>query len=132
CQLYFRDSCPRHGLPHFIHDSPAEGEREQGRGRRRERAAVIGVVGGGGGGVSRAVLSLPTGLGLREREGGAEGSVGVFCCHPSLPPGVIFGPYQGEILLHRKDCTVFSWAIKENGTYFYVDASDENSSNWMR
>ncbi|KAJ8342080.1 hypothetical protein SKAU_G00320080 [Synaphobranchus kaupii] len=85
CQLYFSESCPAHGPPHFIKDSA--------------------VLEGAG---DRAVLSLPQCLGW------------------------IFGPYEGEGLLSRKACTKYSWAIKDKGFFFYVDASDESKANWMR
>ncbi|XP_041093483.1 histone-lysine N-methyltransferase PRDM9-like [Polyodon spathula] len=113
CRLYFRDSCPHHGAPTFVSDSPVPNEPTS----------------------SRAILSLPEGLVVQERGQGAGGrasSVGVWTSMTSLAPGWIFGPYEGEILLDKQDCTVYSWAIKENGSYFYIDASDESKSNWMR
>ncbi|XP_035275439.1 uncharacterized protein LOC118228208 [Anguilla anguilla] len=108
CQLYFSDSCPAHGPPHFIKDS-----------------AVLEGVG------DRAVLSLPQCLVLVERSQDPMGAVGVFS-QSHLSQGSIFGPYEGEGLLSRQACTKYSWAIKDKGFFFYVDGSDESKANWMR
>uniref|UniRef100_A0A4W3H142 SET domain-containing protein n=1 Tax=Callorhinchus milii TaxID=7868 RepID=A0A4W3H142_CALMI len=106
CRLYFRESCPHHGSPTFVSD-PLVPECLP----------------------SRALLTLPEGLAIKERP---EGGLGVWCTLPSIPRGCIFGPYEGEIVTERSNCTVYSWAIRENGSYYYVDASDETKANWMR
>ncbi|KAJ6654798.1 hypothetical protein lerEdw1_006487 [Lerista edwardsae] len=106
CRLYFRDSCPHHGPPSFVSDSPVP-----------ERAP------------SRALLSLPEGLVVKERP---QGGFGVWSTLPALPRGCIFGPYEGDVVRERGDCTCYSWAVRENGSYFFVDASDDSKSNWMR
>nr|XP_056719785.1 E3 SUMO-protein ligase ZBED1-like [Euleptes europaea] len=106
CRLYFRDSCPHHGPPTFVADSPVP-----------ERAP------------SRALLSLPEGLLVKER---SQGGFGVWNALPALPRGCIFGPYEGEVVREHGDCTRYSWAVRDNGSYFFVDASDESKSNWMR
>ncbi|KAM4014848.1 E3 SUMO-protein ligase ZBED1-like isoform 1-T2 [Anomaloglossus baeobatrachus] len=106
CRLYFRDSCPQHGAPTFILDTPVP-----------ENVP------------SRALLSLPEGLVVKER---SQGGFGVWCTIPIIPRGCIFGPYEGDIIVDRSDCTVYSWAIRENGSYFYIDASDDSKSSWMR
>ncbi|CAJ0927993.1 unnamed protein product [Ranitomeya imitator] len=106
CRLYFRDSCAQHGAPTFILDTPVP-----------ENVP------------SRALLSLPEGLVVKER---SQGGFGVCCTIPIIPRGCIFGPYEGDIIMDRSDCTVYSWAIRENGSYFYIDASDDSKSSWMR
>ncbi|CAM4690642.1 unnamed protein product [Lepidochelys olivacea] len=106
CRLYFRDACPQHGAPTFIADSPVPARAP-----------------------SRALLSLPQGLLVKERP---QGGLGVWSALPALPRGCIFGPYQGEVLLELGACTLFSWAVRENGSYFYIDASDDSKSSWMR
>uniref|UniRef100_A0A8C8S1M6 Uncharacterized protein n=1 Tax=Pelusios castaneus TaxID=367368 RepID=A0A8C8S1M6_9SAUR len=106
CRLYFRDACPQHGVPTFIADSPVPARAP-----------------------SRALLSLPQGLLVKERP---QGGLGVWCALPALPRGCIFGPYQGEVVLEHQECTLFSWAVWENGSYFYIDASDDSKSSWMR
>ncbi|KAJ8271203.1 hypothetical protein COCON_G00100620 [Conger conger] len=108
CQVYFSESCPAHGPAHFMKDSV--------------------VLEGAG---DRAALSLPQCLVLVERSQDPAGGVGVFSQTP-LSQGCIFGPYEGEVLLSRKTCTKYSWAIKDKGFFFFVDASDESKSNWMR
>ncbi|XP_030053877.1 zinc finger BED domain-containing protein 1 [Microcaecilia unicolor] len=106
CRLYYRDSCPQHGAPTFILDTPVP-----------ENVP------------SRALLSLPEGLVVKERP---QGGFGVWCTIPVIPRGCIFGPYEGDVLVDRNECTVYSWAVRENGAYFYIDASDESKSSWMR
>ncbi|XP_068097505.1 E3 SUMO-protein ligase ZBED1-like [Hyperolius riggenbachi] len=106
CRLYFRDSCPQHGTPTFILDTPVP-----------ENVP------------SRALLSLPEGLVVKERP---QGGFGVWCTIPVIPRGCIFGPYEGDILVDRNDCTVYSWAVRDNGSYFYIDATDDSKSSWMR
>ncbi|KAI1887895.1 hypothetical protein AGOR_G00195200 [Albula goreensis] len=92
CQLYFSDSCPSHGAPHFVRDSAVP-------------------EGAGSGAESRAVLSLPQCLVLVERSQEPGGEMGVFSQTP-LSQGWIFGPYEGEGLLSRQACTKYSWAKK--------------------
>ncbi|TFJ95097.1 NADH dehydrogenase [Platysternon megacephalum] len=106
CRLYFRDACPQHGAPTFIADSPVPARAP-----------------------SRALLSLPQGLLVKERP---QGGLGVWSARPALPRGCIFGPYQGEVVLEHGACTLFSWAVRENSSYFYIDASDDSKSSWMR
>ncbi|KAM4703049.1 E3 SUMO-protein ligase ZBED1-like [Rhinophrynus dorsalis] len=106
CRLYFRDSCPQHGSPTFILDTPVP-----------ENVP------------SRALLSLPDGLVVKERP---QGGYGVWCTIPVIPRGCIFGPYEGDVIVDRNECTVYSWAVRDNGSYFYIDASDDSKSSWMR
>ncbi|XP_034449332.1 uncharacterized protein LOC117766433 isoform X1 [Hippoglossus hippoglossus] len=95
------------------------------------------------GGPSRAVLSLPSCLCLCGEDGslmsgpgssGEEpmGEVKVYAkCH--LQQGVMFGPYIGEMCRGQMPNSLkYSWAIRDDASFIYVDASDENKSNWMR
>ncbi|KAL1023640.1 hypothetical protein UPYG_G00043870 [Umbra pygmaea] len=50
----------------------------------------------------------------------------------SLQQGWTFGPFLGELTRGPLTCLKYAWAVKDNDSYFYVDASDENKSNWMR
>ncbi|XP_053546834.1 E3 SUMO-protein ligase ZBED1-like [Bombina bombina] len=106
CRLYFRDSCPQHGAPTFILDTPVP-----------ENVP------------SRALLSLPEGLVVKERP---QGGFGIWCTIPVIPRGCIFGPYEGEIIVERNQCTVYSWAVRDSGSYFYIDATNDSKSSWMR
>ncbi|XP_067106421.1 E3 SUMO-protein ligase ZBED1-like [Osmerus mordax] len=49
-----------------------------------------------------------------------------------LHQGSVFGPFKGEMAQGQLTCFRYAWAIKESDTYCYIDASDENKSNWMR
>ncbi|XP_034543923.1 uncharacterized protein LOC117815987 isoform X3 [Notolabrus celidotus] len=93
------------------------------------------------GGPSRAVLSLPSCLSLCKEVGiGISGSSGeehreelkVFArCH--LQQGVMFGPYVGDLCRGQMPTNLkYAWAIRDDAAFVYVDASDENKSNWMR
>ncbi|XP_069763739.1 E3 SUMO-protein ligase ZBED1-like [Narcine bancroftii] len=106
CRLYFRDSCLHHGAPTFIPDRMVP-----------ERMP------------SRALLTLPEGLTIKERP---QGGLGVWCTLSAIPRGCIFGPFDGDILKDKNHCTVYSWALRENSSYYYVDASDVSKANWMR
>nr|XP_020509338.1 uncharacterized protein LOC109998802 isoform X1 [Labrus bergylta] len=95
------------------------------------------------GGPSRAVLSLPSCLNLFSGVGsemsgpsspGEEQSeeMKVYArCH--LQQGVMFGPYVGEMCRGQMPTNLkYAWAIRDDAAFVYVDASDENKSNWMR
>uniref|UniRef100_A0A8C5SLL9 SET domain-containing protein n=1 Tax=Laticauda laticaudata TaxID=8630 RepID=A0A8C5SLL9_LATLA len=106
CRLYFRDSCPQHGPPTFVANTPVP-ERAQ----------------------SRALLSLPEGLLIKKR---SQGGLGVWSALPTLPCGCIFGPYEGKVVQELSDCALYSWAVQNKESYFFIDASDDSKSNWMR
>ncbi|XP_023150324.2 uncharacterized protein LOC111585152 isoform X1 [Amphiprion ocellaris] len=95
------------------------------------------------GGPSRAVLSLPSclclcgdvGSGLSGPGSAGEEQMGemkVFAkCH--LQQGVMFGPFVGEVCRGQMPANLkYAWAIRDDAAFIYVDASDENISNWMR
>ncbi|XP_042329280.1 E3 SUMO-protein ligase ZBED1-like [Sceloporus undulatus] len=106
CRFYFRDSCPQHGPPTFVADSTVPESTP-----------------------SRALLSLPEGLVVKERP---QGGFGVWSTLPALPRGCIFGPYEGEVVREHGNCTRYSWAVRKNDSYFFIDASDDSRSSWMR
>ncbi|CAJ1052952.1 uncharacterized protein LOC117815987 isoform X4 [Xyrichtys novacula] len=97
------------------------------------------------GGPSRAVLSLPSCLSLCKEIGTSSGTSGPGSsveehkeelkvharCH--LQQGVMFGPYLGEVCRGQMPTNLkYAWAIRDDAAFIYVDASDENKSNWMR
>ncbi|XP_040892148.1 uncharacterized protein LOC121180630 [Toxotes jaculatrix] len=95
------------------------------------------------GGPSRAVLSLPSCLCLCEDAGSGMPGPGssseepikemkVYAkCH--LQQGVMFGPFVGEVCKGQMPASFkYAWAIRDDASFIYVDASDENKSNWMR
>nr|XP_046259226.1 uncharacterized protein LOC124066656 isoform X2 [Scatophagus argus] len=95
------------------------------------------------GGPSRAALSLPSCLCLCRDVGsrmsgpgpsGEEqmGEMKVYAkCH--LQQGVMFGPFLGELCRGQMPANLkYAWAIRDDAAFVYVDASDENKSNWMR
>ncbi|XP_064819990.1 uncharacterized protein LOC135537908 isoform X3 [Oncorhynchus masou masou] len=91
------------------------------------------------GGDPRAVGSIPPCLSLRRWGSGPvpggsaeEEETGVFAKTLSLHQGWTFGPFVGELTRGPLSCLKYAWAIKENDSYYFVDASDENKSNWMR
>ncbi|KAJ3614243.1 hypothetical protein NHX12_017817 [Muraenolepis orangiensis] len=79
---------------------------------------------------SRAALSLPFCLNLRSEPEASDVSparssskewvmeMGVYT-KLHLKEGLVFGPFVGEL-------------IREDSEFYYVDATDENKSNWMR
>ncbi|XP_036964875.1 uncharacterized protein LOC119025416 isoform X3 [Acanthopagrus latus] len=95
------------------------------------------------GGPSRAQLSIPSCLCLCSDDGsemsvpgssgeGQMGEMKVYAkCH--LQQGVMFGPYLGEVCRGQMPTNLkYAWAIRDDAAFVYVDASDENRSNWMR
>ncbi|XP_074542095.1 uncharacterized protein LOC141802402 isoform X4 [Halichoeres trimaculatus] len=95
------------------------------------------------GGPSRAVLSLPSCLSLCRDAGsgisapcssgeeqGEELKVYARC---QLQQGVMFGPYVGEMCRGQMPSNLkYAWAIRDDASFIYVDASDESKANWMR
>ncbi|XP_029950959.1 uncharacterized protein LOC115391013 [Salarias fasciatus] len=90
------------------------------------------------GGPSRARLSLPSCLSLSEDAFAGSSSedqpadVKVFAkC--LLQQGVMFGPFVGELCRGQTPSSLrYAWAIRDDAAFIYIDASDENKSNWMR
>ncbi|KAM3623752.1 uncharacterized protein V6R79_015174 [Siganus canaliculatus] len=95
------------------------------------------------GGPSRAELSLPSCLCLcrdLRSEIAAPGSsneeqkgeMKVYAkCH--LQEGLLFGPFLGEVCKGQTPTNLkYAWAIRDDAAFVYIDAADENKSNWMR
>ncbi|XP_028254541.1 uncharacterized protein LOC114431018 [Parambassis ranga] len=90
------------------------------------------------GGPSRARLSLPSCLclcrGVGSGSSGEEqtGEFKVYAkCH--LQKGVMFGPFVGEVCRGQMPADLkHAWAIRDDASFIFVEASDENKSNWMR
>ncbi|XP_062861769.1 histone-lysine N-methyltransferase PRDM9-like [Trichomycterus rosablanca] len=109
CRSLFINKCEVHGPPPFIHDTPAP----------------MGVA-------QRAIQTLPSGLGIGRS--GTPAGLGVFNKGETIPVGMHFGPYQGE-LVDREEAmnSEYSWVIYKSGQCEeYIDAKKETHSNWMR
>ncbi|XP_017287978.1 uncharacterized protein LOC108245514 isoform X2 [Kryptolebias marmoratus] len=86
------------------------------------------------GGPSRAVLSLPSCLCLSRLGPSAEDQAEVkVVAKCQLQQGVMFGPFLGEVCKGQMPNNLkYAWAIRDDAAFTFVDASDENKSNWMR
>ncbi|XP_066216426.1 histone-lysine N-methyltransferase PRDM9-like [Saccopteryx leptura] len=110
CQNFFMDSCDVHGPPTFVKDSAVDK-----------------------GHPNHAALTLPPGLRIRA-SGIPEAGLGVWNEASTLPVGLYFGPYQGQITEDEEaGNNGYSWQItKGRNCYQYVDGKDESWANWMR
>ncbi|KAF7663158.1 hypothetical protein LDENG_00216870 [Lucifuga dentata] len=94
-------------------------------------------------GPCRALLSLPSCLCLRKETDPGQSGPGsssakqmeemkVYAkCH--LQQSVMFGPFVGEVCRGQMPINLkYAWAIRDDASFIYIDASDENKSNWMR
>lgn len=79
--------CPSHGPPLIIPDTPVAP-----------------------GSANRAALTIPSGLELLTE---AE-EVDVRCTDEIFPKGVVFGPYEGE-LVSKDESSSFSWIVSSAG-----------------
>lgn len=94
------------------------------------------------GGPTRAVLSLPSCLCLCEDVAPVMDGTRSFSEQPLveikvyakclLEPGVLFGPYLGVCKERIPNKLKYAWAIRDEAAFTYIDAADENKSNWMR
>ncbi|XP_067354334.1 E3 SUMO-protein ligase ZBED1-like isoform X2 [Channa argus] len=95
------------------------------------------------GGPSRAVLSLPSclclcgdiasGMSGSGSSGGKQAGEKKVFAKCQLQQGIMFGPFVGEMCRGQMPANLkYAWAIRDDAAFIYVDASDENKSNWMR
>uniref|UniRef100_A0A8D2JJG8 PR/SET domain 9 n=1 Tax=Sciurus vulgaris TaxID=55149 RepID=A0A8D2JJG8_SCIVU len=110
CQNFFIDSCAAHGPPTFVKDNVIE------KGHSNHSA-----------------LSLPPGLRIGPSSI-PEAGLGVWNEASSLPLGLHFGPYRGQITEDEEAANSgYSWLITTGrNCYEYVDGKDESQANWMR
>ncbi|XP_053368491.1 histone-lysine N-methyltransferase PRDM9-like [Clarias gariepinus] len=110
CRLFFINKCEVHGPALFIPDTPVP----------------LGVP-------DRARQTLPLGLAVQESSI-SDAGLGVFNMGETVPVGVHFGPYQGDLV----DCkeamnSGYSWVIHRDGQCEqYIDGRKEVHANWMR
>ncbi|KAL1264049.1 hypothetical protein QQF64_004404 [Cirrhinus molitorella] len=110
CHQHFIDQCEIHGPPLFTCDSPT----------------AMGIP-------QRALLTLPQGL-VIGRSSISSAGLGVFNQGQTVPLGMHFGPFDGEVTSEEKALdSAFSWVIcSGNNQYTYVDAGRDTHSNWMK
>ncbi|KAG9350191.1 hypothetical protein JZ751_026544, partial [Albula glossodonta] len=110
CQSSFLERCETHGPPSFTPDS----------------ATPLGVP-------QRALLTLPQGL-VIGRSSIPGAGLGVFNQGQSVPVGMHFGPFEGEVTSREKAIeSCYSWVIcRKKNQYEYIDATKDSHSNWMR
>ncbi|TRZ00763.1 hypothetical protein DNTS_024560 [Danionella cerebrum] len=110
CQQHFFDHCEVHGAPLFTFDSPA----------------AVGCP-------QRALLTLPKGL-VIGRSGNSKPGLGVFNQGQTVPIGMHFGPFDGEVTGEEKALeSPDSWLIYSGcGEFSYINAEKDTHSNWMK
>lgn len=110
CHQRFTDQCEVHGPPLFTYDSPATKGIPQ-----------------------RALLTLPKGL-VIGRSSRPDAGLGVFNQGQTVPLGMHFGPFDGEVTSEEKALdSSYSWVIcKGSDQYSYIDAERDTHSNWMK
>ncbi|XP_061580659.1 uncharacterized protein LOC133446598 isoform X2 [Cololabis saira] len=93
-------------------------------------------------GPPRATLSLPSCLCLCEQ--GGSGAAGPGCSGEDrvelkvyakcqIQQSVMFGPFVGEVCRGQMPSNLrYAWAVRDEAAFMFLDASDENKSNWMR
>ncbi|XP_065772075.1 histone-lysine N-methyltransferase PRDM7-like [Muntiacus reevesi] len=91
CEDFFIDSYAAHGPPTFVKDSAVEK-----------------------GHANRSALTLPPGLSIR-LSGIPEAGLGVWDEASSLPLGLHFGPYEGQITDNEEAAhSGYSWMVRNN------------------
>ncbi|RXN34701.1 histone-lysine N-methyltransferase PRDM9-like protein [Labeo rohita] len=110
CHQHFIDQCEVHGPPLFTCDSPT----------------AMGIP-------QRTLLTLPQGL-VIGRSSISSAGLGVFNQGQTVPVGMHFGPFDGEVTTKEKALdSAFSWVVyRGNNQYTYVDAERDTHSNWMK
>ncbi|XP_033910207.3 histone-lysine N-methyltransferase PRDM9-like [Acipenser ruthenus] len=108
CQEYFIDTCPVHGPPVFLHDTPVE----------------MGTP-------CRAFYTIPYGLAVGPSRNQEDG-LGVWCTVMTIPAGVLFGPFEGEPNVGEESPTkLFAQMIKHR-SMGCLSSIAESNLNWMR
>lgn len=93
CHQHFIDQCEDHGPPLFTCDSPT----------------AMGIP-------QRALLTLPQGL-VIGRSSISNAGLGVFNQGQTVPLGMHFGPFDGEVTSEEKALdSAFSWVVSVNLT----------------
>ncbi|XP_062851852.1 histone-lysine N-methyltransferase PRDM9-like [Trichomycterus rosablanca] len=110
CKSFFTNKCEVHGPALFISDTPVP----------------VGAA-------DRARQTLPPGLEIWESSI-TDAGLGVFNNGETVPVGVHFGPYEGEVVDREEAMSSgYSWVIyKSKQCEEYIDATRETHSNWMR
>ncbi|KAF5902192.1 histone-lysine N-methyltransferase PRDM9-like, partial [Clarias magur] len=110
CKCFFINKCEVHGPAVFLSDTPVQ----------------VGLT-------NRARLTLPLGLEVRQSNISGAG-LGVFNKGQSVPVGVHFGPYEGELVDKEEAMNSgYSWVIyRSRQGVEYIDAKKEIYANWMR
>ncbi|KAF4072685.1 hypothetical protein AMELA_G00265720 [Ameiurus melas] len=110
CRTFFTSECSVHGPAVFVPDTPVP----------------TGVA-------DRAVQTLPPGLEV-QTSGIPHAGLGVFNKGETIPIGVHFGPYEGD-LVNKEEAvnSGYSWVIHTSKpSDEYIDAKREMHANWMR
>ncbi len=93
CRQHFIDQCEVHGPPLFTCDSPT----------------AMGIP-------QRALLTLPQGL-VIGRSSISNAGLGIFNQGQTVPLGMHFGPFDGEVTSEEKALdSAFSWVVSVNLT----------------
>ncbi|XP_078405625.1 uncharacterized protein LOC144684996 [Cetorhinus maximus] len=108
CQEYFVGGCIAHGAPVFVTDTPVEIDTP-----------------------SRAFYTVPYGLAVGP-SGNQDGGLGVWCTAKAIPKGVIFGPYEGQIVVEQGSMEKLYSQMVQERSFVKPGAFDESKCNWMR
>ncbi|XP_051885282.1 zinc finger protein 408 [Pristis pectinata] len=110
CQEFFEESCPVHGLPPFIKDTPVE----------------LGLP-------CRAFYTLPAGLAAGPSQT-QENQLGIWCVSKALPRGIFFGPLEGKLecddMVGR--ASFISKKLGDGDEKAGEAQVNQSLSNWMR